>query len=75
MQRSIDKPAGLLYFIREASGEPPPSYRAGQHAFNVLADRRPDLAERIRGSEDDPFYLDERLPRFYAAVALAWEDA
>jgi hypothetical protein len=33
-----------------------PEQRIGQAVFNVLAEVRPDLAERIRGTELDAFY-------------------
>lgn len=39
--------------------------RAGQAAFNVLGLVRPDLAERVRGTELDPFYRDDRLDAFF----------
>lgn len=38
--------------------------RAGQRAFNDLARSDPQTAERIRGTEFDPFYDDTRLPAF-----------
>ncbi len=34
------------------------NYRAGQNTFNVLFQVRPDLAERIRGSQLDAFHVD-----------------
>ena len=33
-----------------------PEWRYGQAAFNVLCVMRPELAERIRGTDSDPFY-------------------
>jgi hypothetical protein len=42
--------------------------RAGQRAFNELYDEDPVTADAIRGTEFDPFYLDERLPAFHARV-------
>jgi hypothetical protein len=38
--------------------------RFGQACFNVLAEVKPDLAERVRGTKIDPFYIDERFPEF-----------
>ncbi len=32
--------------------------RYGQAAFNLLCEVRPDLSEKIRGTENDPFYLE-----------------
>lgn len=42
-----------------------PRWRAGQTAFNVLLDIRPDLAEEIRATELDPFHNDNVLTQFY----------
>jgi hypothetical protein len=44
----------------------PTTWRAGQAAFNFLHDLNPELAEQIRGTQLDPFHLDDRLPEFYA---------
>lgn len=43
--------------------------RAGQTAFNALAQWRPDIAIQITGTDDDPFYDDSRLARFYQRVS------
>jgi hypothetical protein len=40
------------------------SQRPGQALFNFLHLRRRDLAEKLRGSQFDPFYNDENI---YAA--------
>jgi hypothetical protein len=45
-----------------------PLWRLGQTAFNVLYEVAPDLADEIRATELDPFYLDDRLPAFYQWV-------
>ena len=42
--------------------------RRGQQAFNAFASEHPELAGLIVGTDDDPFYDDERLPRFEARV-------
>ena len=39
--------------------------RAGQVAYNTLADLHPDLAEQVHGTDRDPFYIDARLPAFF----------
>lgn len=39
-------------------------YRRGQHMFNVLSDNLPAIAERIRGTQYDPFMVDLRIPKF-----------
>lgn len=48
-------------------------WRRGQTYFNVLAEERPDLSERIRGSALDPFYDDSRLDSFLPWVAEHWQ--
>jgi len=49
-----------------------PYWRAGQAAFNVLWDIRPDLANEIHTSKLDPFHRDDRLPEFYEWVEENW---
>jgi hypothetical protein len=44
------------------------SQRLGQQAFNDFASKHPRLAMLITGTDDDPFYDDERLPIFKARV-------
>lgn len=46
--------------------------RAGQAAFNALYECRPDLSEKIRGRDLDPFHLDARLPAFWEWVEANW---
>ena len=43
--------------------------RAGQHAFNILADIDKEVADKIRGSQFDPFHHDDNLPPFLIKVA------
>lgn len=54
--------------------ERPKFLRQGQQAFNVLHEMRPDLANEIRATPLDPFYLDERLPDFYNFLYVRWND-
>ena len=49
-----------------------PGERAGQAAFNVLVEARPDLSEQIRTTDLDPFYHDDRLPAFYNWLFYNW---
>jgi hypothetical protein len=51
----------------------PSDLRMGQFFYNSLHDVRPDLAERVAGTDDDPFYLDSRLPEFCGAIAWWWD--
>lgn len=46
--------------------------RQGQLAFNNLWAIRPDLSERIRATDLDPFYDDSRLGDFFAYVEAQW---
>ena len=50
-----------------------PEWRAGQTAFNVLRRVKPDLAERVRGTDFDPFYRDKVLHDFYKFVSVEWD--
>lgn len=51
-----------------------PEWRVGQTAFNVLWKLRPELAEQVRVTEANPYYLDDRLPAFYEWLEQHWED-
>lgn len=42
--------------------------REGQKAFNELYRTNPEIADKIRGTKFDPFYIDQRLPEFYKEV-------
>jgi hypothetical protein len=50
--------------------------RYGQAMFNHLRQVRPDLAERVRGTDKDPFYVsaltDPRWDRFVAFIENEW---
>lgn len=41
-----------------------PEWRLGQAYCNVLRVARPDLYLELVGTEADPFYRDDRVPRF-----------
>lgn len=47
-------------------------HRKGQLHFNLLHRLRPDLADKIRGTEIDPFYLDERIPTYLTWITNNW---
>ena len=51
-----------------------PNYRIGQCYFNVLWEIDPELANEIRGTEVDPFYLDKKIPDFLETLAKKWEN-
>lgn len=48
-------------------------WRLGQTYFNHLYFNRPDIAERIRSTEADPFYSDKRIGVFLDTVAGLWD--
>ena len=42
--------------------------RAGQAAYNLLAQTHPEIAEALLGTDADPFYDDSRLTLFHQRV-------
>lgn len=46
-----------------------PDWREGQLHFNALRRVAPDVAGHVTATDADPFYLDARLPAFWAALA------
>jgi hypothetical protein len=52
-----------------------PGLRLGQTYFNVLFDRRPDIASEIAGTVIDPFYSDAIIPEFIEEVEHRWSPA
>ena len=46
--------------------------RRGQATFNSVYQLRPDLADAVRTTKNDPFYRDERLRDFWQEVARLW---
>lgn len=46
--------------------------RQGQFYMNELHAVRPDLYVRITGSDHDPFYVDERFPKFVLNLRNIW---
>jgi hypothetical protein len=47
--------------------------RLGQHYFNILHECKPDLADEIRGSSIDPFYLDENIESFLLYIGKKFD--
>lgn len=60
--------------VHHMDNTPNLDWRAGQYASNMLWKVRPDIAELVRGSDYNPFYLDSRLPLFYDFVMRHWND-
>lgn len=53
-----------------------PEWRMGQTYWNVLRMFRPDLAgEPLMGSDDDPFYTDDRITRFLNYIYNRWDNS
>ena len=48
------------------------SWRFGQVLFNELLSTRPDIAEKIRATEMDPFYNNGKMDMFLNFVADRW---
>ena len=52
-----------------------PGYaRAGQHASNVLAVVRRDLADRVHDAGVDPYYQNEKLITFFEWLEKEWDE-
>ena len=47
--------------------------RYGQAVFNALDTVRPELGDIIRGTENDPYYVDENVGAFWTFVTLNWD--
>lgn len=47
--------------------------RQGQALFNFLNEHRPELAHRIRGTIQDPFYQDERISSCVQFINNNWD--
>jgi hypothetical protein len=46
-----------------------PALRLGQAMYNALYFIDPDTATELNGTDADPFYSDEKIPQFLAAIA------
>jgi len=52
-----------------------PEWRTGQALFNVLREANPRLAERLRVSDANPFYDDNKTPEAIIFIQDAyWEE-
>lgn len=58
--------------IVQADANRPPEQRRGQFMFNLLVLIRPDLADQIRCTDEDPFYDNDRIPAMIAWLAEHW---
>lgn len=48
--------------------------RTGQASFNLIAEIRPELANRIRGTEFDAFYDDTKTQAMWQYAEEHWDD-
>lgn len=61
-------PEQFANFMKEIHGPRPPFIRFGQNAFNKLYEFDPILANKIIGTECDPFYNDAKVSEFINSV-------
>jgi len=57
-----------LDFINGFSGIRPEGIRLGQYAYNLLFEGYPEIANKITGTECDPFYNDKMLQKFLSKI-------
>jgi hypothetical protein len=55
-------------WVNGFSGERPEHIRLGQHAFNLLNEQFPAIANSYRGDDLDPFYDDNKIPAFMSDI-------
>lgn len=72
-KQAADRHAGLLTFSHfiacvQEWRDMYPAQRYGQSLMNVLDYLAPAWAEEVRGTDADPFYLDEKVERFYEFI-------
>lgn len=69
------KPISYEHFLRLCSIKAPtiPNQRTGQKLFNLLCDYRPDLAEQIRATDNDPFYDDSKVVDCLVYLMENWD--
>lgn len=61
-----------MYIVDSMSRYRKGGERMGQAYFNTLAERRPEIANAVRGSSIDPFYNDAPLGQFLDFVMVRW---
>lgn len=58
----------------ERSDDGPNAWRLGQTYFNVLTYANNELADEVRGTNIDPFFVDDRLGTFLEFVRARWSE-
>ncbi len=58
--------------VAKAFEQPKNPLRLGQTYFNLLFKWRPDLTNKVINTDLDPFYNDDRIPRFLEFVKRNW---
>ena len=56
----------------EMEGDESLRWRDGQRFFNFLYEVRPDLAEQLRGTLEDPFHKESLTDRIWIWLVLHW---
>lgn len=56
-------------------GTRPKHIRIGQSLFNFLHDKNPVLANKLRGTDVDPFYNDNRIPEAWKFIYENWDES
>ena len=68
-----EMPMSFDQFVELFNSRVQPSWsRMGQHAFNTLHEVAPELANKVRATDVDPFYRDDRINKFWQFVAENW---
>jgi hypothetical protein len=62
----------ILYEKHLVSTVPTKTERMGQYFMNLLEQRRPDIANQVRGTEDDPFYSEWVTEEQHSKVQELW---
>lgn len=65
----------IAEYLHAVASTNQPEWRLGQTYFNILVEAHPSLAERVRSSQVDPFYRDDRIGEFLAFVSDNWDEA
>ena len=60
--------AEFLDWVNGFSGERPQELRLGQYAFILLSESYPNIASQISTTDDDPFYVDQKIPQFLCTI-------
>ncbi len=71
MSEKFDEFSNLVDSILE--NQQTQQLRRGQLLFNTLWDFDKEAAEVLRGTDDDPFYDDSKIVRFWTYLENRWQ--